>query len=325
TKRNYLLYVLSIIVGATMAHSLVPPTPGPLMVAGALEIDVALMMQAGIVVGVLAASSGYLFALWANRRWTIPLRDEVDRSDSPEARAGEVAPSLWLSLTPIVLPVVLLSLGTILAQAGRAEGLANWLTEHAQVAAFIKTLSDKHVALGLAAVVAMWMLHRYAPDPLDRTRVIQEAISGAGGIVLITAAGGAFGEVLRQCGIAAALQQRFPLAQSGPLLLAVAFFLTAVVRVAQGSATVAMITAVGILSPLVKQIELPFHPVYVALAIGCGSKPLPWMNDSGFWVITRMSGMTEGESLKTFSIALTVMGICGFLVTLAGASLLPLR
>ena len=104
----------------------------------------------------------------------------------------------------------------------------------------------------------------------------------------------------------------------------IAFCLTALVCAAQGSATVAMITTVGIIAPLVGSIDLGFHPVYLVLAIGCGSKPLPWMNDSGFWIVGRMAGLTEGETLKTFSVMLTVMGIFGFAVVWVASKLLPL-
>ena len=123
---------------------------------------------------------------------------------------------------------------------------------------------------------------------------------------------------------AEAIQQRFPSTQDGMVLLGLAFVVTSIVRFAQGSATVAMITGVSIVAPIAAEIALPYHPVYLALAIGCGSKPLPWMNDSGFWIVGRMSGMTESETLKTFSVTLTIMGIVGFLVTLAGAAWLPL-
>jgi GntP family gluconate:H+ symporter len=130
--------------------------------------------------------------------------------------------------------------------------------------------------------------------------------------------------VLRQTGIAPAIENRFPLAEGGSGLLLVAFAITSIVRIAQGSATVAMITSVGIVAPLVANVELTFNSVYVALAIGCGSKPIPWMNDSGFWVVTRMSGLTESEALRTHSVALTIMGIVGLVVTLIGAQLWPL-
>jgi GntP family gluconate:H+ symporter len=99
---------------------------------------------------------------------------------------------------------------------------------------------------------------------------------------------------------------------------------TALVRTAQGSATVAMITAVGILANLADAAQLGFHPLYVALAIGCGSKPIAWMNDSGFWVICKMSGMTESETLRTLTPMTSLMGIAGLLVTMVGAWLFPL-
>jgi GntP family gluconate:H+ symporter len=108
-------------------------------------------------------------------------------------------------------------------------------------------------------------------------------------------------------------------------LLPLSFLLTAVVRTAQGSATVAMITASGILAGMADSAQLEFHPLYIGLAIACGSKLIPWMNDSGFWIVTKMSNLTEQEALKTFSPLLTIMGIAGLLVILIAAKLLPLN
>ena len=321
--RDYLLYILSIIVGATMAHSLVPPTPGPLLVASELGVGLGQMILAGGCVGLITATSGFLFAVWVNRKMTISIPTDdragdglaenptnVDEADT-QLRV-QSSPPLWLALSPIVIPVVLLSIGTFL----KADALD-------RTSAFrnaLLVMGDKHIALGLAAIVAILMLIRYRSVNGSWTQSLQDAVTGAGNIVLITAAGGAFGHVLRQSGIAQAIQQRFPVTEAGLGLLIVAFAITAVVRVAQGSATVAMITSVGIVAPLVQSVTLPFPAVFVALAIGCGSKPMPWMNDSGFWVITRMSGMSESESLRTFSMALTIMGLVGLAVTLAGAA-----
>jgi GntP family gluconate:H+ symporter len=141
-------------------------------------------------------------------------------------------------------------------------------------------------------------------------------------IILITAAGGAFGHVLRQSGIASEIQQQLPVVRLG--ILPLAFAITAIVRIAQGSATVAMITAVGIVAPWASTGESGFHPVYLALAIGCGSKPISWMNDSGFWIVSQMSGLTPAETLKTHSAALTLMGVAGLIVTMAAAYMWPL-
>jgi GntP family gluconate:H+ symporter len=141
-------------------------------------------------------------------------------------------------------------------------------------------------------------------------------------IILITAAGGALGAVLQQTGIGPRIEGLA--ATYNIAVLPLAFLVTALVRTAQGSATVSMITAVGILSGFSDPAVLGFHPVYLALAIGCGSKPIPWMNDSGFWVVGKMSGLTEAETLKTFSTELTLMGFAGIAVVMVAAKVLPL-
>ena len=320
TRCNYLLYVLSIVVGATMAHSLVPPTPGPLFVAGELNVNLGLMILAGCVVGTVAVSAGYLYAVWANRRWELPMRD-LSSSELEQQQTDRLRPPLLLDLLPILLPIVLLSSKTVLDMTLSASDGSSWMTSVAPVVNFF---GDKNLALALAAAVALLMLVRYPDQSLTISSEVQEALLSAGNIVLITAAGGAFGHVLRQTGIAPAIEHRFPVAEGGVALLLVAFGITSVVRIAQGSATVAMITSVGIVAPIVANVELAFNPVYVALAIGCGSKPIPWMNDSGFWVVTRMTGMSEGETLRTVSVALTLMGLVGLAVTVVGALVLPL-
>ena len=148
-------------------------------------------------------------------------------------------------------------------------------------------------------------------------------MAGGGIIILITSAGGGFGAAIRQSGIA----EQIAMLQEGvqPLMiLPIAFLITTLIRTAQGSATVAMITAGSVLAPLALQGDLPFHSVYLALAIGCGSKPVAWMADSGFWVICKMSGMTEQEALKTVTPNSIVMGLTGLAVTLVLAILFPL-
>ena len=329
TGQNYLLYVMSIVVGATMAHSLVPPTPGPLLVASEIEgVTVGHMIVGGLIVGLISVASGFLYCVWANRTWVIPLRDaegqemeDIEIEESGSDSASQSAPSVLVSLLPILLPVIFLAGKTF---ADSPTGSDSTLVD--TVRPIIDFLGDKNIALVIAAIVALSTLawQRSKAGIRSPFRGIQQALASGGVIILITAAGGAFGHVLRQCGVAEAIQQRFPSTQDGMVLLGLAFVVTSIVRFAQGSATVAMITGVSIVAPIAAEIALPYHPVYLALAIGCGSKPLPWMNDSGFWIVGRMSGMTESETLKTFSVTLTIMGIVGFLVTLAGAAWLPL-
>jgi GntP family gluconate:H+ symporter len=141
-------------------------------------------------------------------------------------------------------------------------------------------------------------------------------------IILITAAGGVFGGVLQETGVGERIQGLANDYKIGVLPLA--FLVTGLIRVAQGSATVAMVTSVGILGAFAAPETLGFHPVYLALAIGCGSKLMPWMNDSGFWVVCKTSGLTEREMLRTLSIMFSIMSVVGFTVVTIAAALFPL-
>jgi len=322
SRRNYGLYIMCIVAGATMTHSLVPPTPGPLFVAGELSVNIGLMILGGLVVGVFTVSAGFLYALWANRRWTIPLRDSADFSaEEMERFAGRTEsdlPALWLSLLPLLLPVLFIAgrtvLGPVLPDPAHGVSVLSWIVNY---------LGNPNIALTLSAAIALITLvlsQRSAIPQMVKT--VQTALTSGGVIILITAAGGAFGGLLQQTNVGARIQDMTELYHIAVLPLA--FFVTALVRTAQGSATVAMITSVGILGGLAGTGQLGFHPLYLALVIGCGSKPIPWMNDSGFWVICKMSGMTEGETLKTSSAMMTLMGFSGLIVVLILARLFPL-
>ncbi len=315
TGRDYLLYILAIVAGATMAHSLVPPTPGPLFVAAALKVDVGVMILAGLVVGLATVTAGYLYAVWANKRWDLPLRPSAELSeDELEAMAKRDAstlPPLSLSLLPILLPVILIGGQTVAKAFGYKP-------------AWLSFLGDKNIALILSAGVALAILAgARGRSRKELAASVQAALASGGVIILITAAGSAFGDLLRQTGIAGVMQGWVSETPAGILLLA--FGVTAVVRTAQGSATVAMITSVGVVAPIVDKIDLPFHPVYLALAIGCGSKPISWMNDSGFWIIGRMTGMTEGETFRSVSVMMLVMAAVGLALTIGGATVFPMR
>ena len=312
TGKDYLLYILTIVAGATMAHSLVPPTPGPLTVAGFFgdEVSIGSMMLGGLCVGLFTVSSGIAFAYWANRRWEIPLRDESDAI--PELDDDlESLPSLGFSLAPILLPVVLIGGQTIAASVG-LESRA------------MEFFGDKNIALLLSAAVALMLLatSQFRREKQPLREAVQDALASGGVIILVTAAGSAFGATLKETGIAASIGNLFQ--GGGSLtLIPLAYAVTALVRTAQGSATVAMITAGGIMAPLAGGTDLAYSALYLALAIGCGSKPISWANDSGFWVIGRMSGMTPLETFKTVSVMMIVMSVVGLAVVMLGAVLFP--
>ena len=321
-RENYGLYIMTIVAGATMAHSLVPPTPGPLFVAVQLDVDLGLMILMGLVVGSVACATGYVYAKFVNGhdKWQVPLRDSADL---PLAKLEEIAqrdskslPPLGLALLPVLLPIVLIAGNTILQKliAAPPVGLAN----------FLGLVGDKNIALIIAAAVGLGLLAmQKRGDKQALFDSVQSALASGGVVILITAAGASFGTMLQQTNIAArigGLAADFEI--TGLLVLPLAFFVTAVVRTAQGSATVSMITSVGIFAGMAA--TLPFHPVYLAMAIGCGSKPFPWMNDSGFWVINRMSGMTIRESIRSVSFLMTVMAIDGLVAVMLLAWLFPM-
>jgi len=148
----------------------------------------------------------------------------------------------------------------------------------------------------------------------------------AGVIILITGAGGAFGGMIRLAGVGETIEALANEYKISYILLA--WGATAVIRIAQGSATVAMITGVGLMSAIpgiADGTALDYHPLYVFLAIGFGSITLSWMNDSGFWVVQRLSGFTEKETLKTWSVLLTAIAVLGLVQILVFSKILPLK
>lgn len=322
--KSYLLLVLAVAAGAAMANSLVPPTPGPLFLASEMNIPLGMMMAGGIIVGLFTIAAGYVFAVWANKRWPIPIRDSLDAPlkniHALSSQDDQQLPPLWLSLLPILIPI-----GFITAKAGldasdvsvNTNSLLNNFLEA------VRFMGEKNIALISGGLVALIMLVlQNNKKQQDVKSAVQAALMSGGIIILITASGGAFGGMLQQTGISLRivdLTEGFQMA-----LIPLSFLITAVVRTAQGSATVAMITASGILAGMADSSHLDYHPLYIGLSIACGSKLIPWMNDSGFWIVCKMSGLSEKEALQTFSPMLTIMGIAGLVVILLAAKLFPL-
>jgi GntP family gluconate:H+ symporter len=145
-------------------------------------------------------------------------------------------------------------------------------------------------------------------------------------IILITAAGGAFGAMLKHSGLGGELEKWG--AESGPVMILLAFGVAAIMKTAQGSGTVSIVTTSGIMFALLqgKTLEvLPYHPIYIFLAIGFGSKAISWMNDSGFWVVCKLSGFTEKETLRTWTVLLAFLAGIGLVEVLLFSTVLPLK
>ena len=331
TGKNFLLFVLAICAGGTITHSLVPPTPGPLIMVENLSdqgLTLGSTIGLGFLLGLLPSAAGLWFARTANRRMDIvpgkamgvddqQLQEIVQRPESQ-------LPGLLPSVLPVVLPVLLISGNTVLKAMveGAVFSFPDWTLA---TAAF---LGNKNMALLLGTAFAAHLLIRQQRLSLAAFRdKLEPAMLSAGVIILITAAGGAFGKMLARCGISTALQGWMGdggFAAAGLLLLA--WLLAAIMKIAQGSGTVAMITASGMMAAILgSETQLPCHPIYLFAAIGFGSMLISWMNDSGFWVVGRMSGFSEKETLKTWTPLLAVMGVVGLVEVLILSFFLPFR
>jgi gluconate:H+ symporter, GntP family len=326
-KKNYLLLALSVIAGAVMANSYVPPSPGPLYLVSAMNVPIGLMMVCGSLLGLCTITIGYLIAIYLNKKFDIPLRD------SPDARLEDIKaiaekddkelPSLGWALLPAVFPLVTICIRSAVEAFHKSDAPLTNFTIINKILDLIIFFGDKNIALLMGAIFALLVLSNQKKTTKDKlTAFVQTALMSGGGIILITAAGGAFGGMLQQTGISsriADLTKDYQMA-----LIPLAFFITMVVRTAQGSATVALITASGILAGMAQNANLGFHPVYLCLAIGSGAKLIPWMNDAGFWIMCKTSNLTEQEALKTIAPMQSLMGLTGVILTMLAAWLFPM-
>ncbi len=459
SRKNYVLYITAIGTGAAITHTLVPPTPGPLLMAGFLNIDLGVMILVGVMIGIPTAIVGLAVCHVINRMMDLPMRPYAGEPE-PEILDDDQLPSLWISLAPVLLPVVLISVKTVTdtvanlehaalfqedhisdfpafcrtltpadpdapytPNAGVAQRVRTLLPEETRVAldeanqsadysddfraqmqislngllqdrtqdgklydedAFLGVklsapakkllgqdagrmqnaqyerlnrllleaafpdqiephfwetprrraanvgalLGDANLALLLSAAIAMIVLVRQRGLSLkELAKTTETALMSGGVIILITAAGGAFGGMLKVCGVKETIQGFAATdgANAGVMMLLLGFGVAALLKVAQGSSTVSMIVTSSMLAAMgVSSQMLGFNVVYLATAIGGGSLCGSWMNDSGFWIFSRMGGLTETETLKAWSILLAILGVLVMGFTLLAAWWLPL-
>jgi len=202
-----------------------------------------------------------------------------------------------------------------------------WETPRRKVANFTALLGNANMALLISAAIAMIVLVRTRGLTLAQLgKTTETALLSGGLIILITAGGGAFGAMLKEAEVGGAVQELIGQGRgTGMVMLWVGFAVASVLKIAQGSGTVSMITASGMIASMgISPEALGFHPVYLACAIGSGSLVSSWMNDSGFWIFARMSVLTEVEALKSWTILLALLGFTGITVTSLMAWLVPL-
>jgi gluconate:H+ symporter, GntP family len=320
TRKQYMLYVMAVCCGGSITHSLVAPHPGPLAMAENLRLDVGQTILAGMLAGLVPATCGWLVIRRISTRMDVPLRDSARASESDLQgvieKSEEELPSLFQSLLPILLPISLIGGVSIVTMTGLHDKLAG-------PAAWLDFLGERHIALLLGALAAMRLLARRKGIPFAAvSSYIGHPFAMSGVVILIASAGGAFGYMLKNAGVGEVITA---LARHWNMnLVLLSWSISAVIRVAQGSATVAMITTSAIMYSVIQSgPPLPFHPIYIFFAIGFGSKFFSWMNDAGFWTVSKFGGFTEAETLRSWSVLVTVMSITGLIETLVLSRLLP--
>jgi gluconate:H+ symporter, GntP family len=342
TGGNYVLYVMAVCCAGTLTHGLTVPHPGPVAVVDDLKISAGLSLVWGMGVGAIVAAIGFMFSHWLNKGLVVPVRGSGavsleslrSVSDKPESEL----PSFFWSITPVVLPILLISLTTVfelgytganpksgepVAWAVSLQNLFGGASGFSAVRTWVDFIGNKNIALFIGAAIAVGVLARQCKLGLGKLEeMVGPPLETAGMIILITSAGGAFGLALRSAGVGDAVKS---LAQGYSInLILLGWLVAVVIRVAQGSATVAMLTASSIMVPMVLGGDLGCHPVYLFMSIGFGAMFCSWMNDSGFWAVSKLSGMTEGETLRTLTLQLTFNSIIGLLVVLLLSKVLPM-
>ncbi|MCL2709344.1 MAG: GntP family permease [Planctomycetaceae bacterium] len=327
-KKNYILYLMAIGLGATLTHTLTPPTPGPIFTAIELKVPIGTMLLVGLMVGALTAPFALLIAMTMNRLMPNPeihLVEEMEPAETDESKL----PPLSVAMAPILVPIVLILSATVMDMLEKSETIALKANAPALWNA-VHVLGHPQIAMILAALVSMGILMRvHKLSLIGLERRTETALLSAGLIILIVAAGGAFGEMLRTAKVGEAIKNLFHADGdlTGMMLLLVAFGVTAMIKTAQGSSTVAMITSAGIFSGVIfadGAAELPYNVAYLAVTIGLGSCVTGWMNDGGFWLFCRLGGIKETDALKTWTVGLVFLGLSGLGVVLILSRLLPL-
>lgn len=334
TGKDYTLYLLCICCGGVVTHSLTVPHPGPLAMVDNLRLDVGVSLFWGILAGILPVGMGYYIAKWINGRLDVPLRETRGASltdlEGISQKSEDELPSFFWSILPVILPIVLISVASVFVLVkGSYPGVVAAMGGEAAfdpVHRWVAFLGNKNIALFIGAGLALWVLARQRGLAFgELEKLLGPPIETAGVIILITSAGGAFGLMLRNAGVGEAIKA----AATGYNinLVVLCWLVAAVIRVAQGSATVAMLTTSAMVFPMIDPasgVTLPFHPMYIYLAVGFGAFTSSWMNDSGFWVVSRLSGMTETEALRSWTVMLTGVSVFGMLLTLMASKLVPL-
>lgn len=304
TNRSSLFYAIPLLAGLAVGHAFIPPTPGPILVATMLGVDLGWVILVGVFCGIFSMIvAGPLWGSICGKKYFIPVPEHVaNQEDFDESKL----PNFWAIVGIILIPLVLIILDSV-------TGVVPALSFLQPLFGF---LGEPFVALLIATIAAMLILgvkHGYSTEELEK--IMTKSLEPTGMILLVTACGGVLRYVLQYSGLGDVIGNAVA-SMSLPLVV-LAFLVAALVRICVGSATVAMTMAAGIVAAIPGISELsPLYLACVTAAVAGGATVCSHFNDSGFWLVKSLVGMDEKTTLKTWTIMETLVGATGFVVAL---------
>jgi gluconate transporter len=285
-----------------MTHAIVPPHPAPAVAAQLMGADVGRTVLFGTLLSIpLVIVTGIYYGRWIAKRVDPPIPDLAGNRDLRAETAAD-PPSLLLTISLLLLPVVLIFAGT-LADFTHLSGVAT-----------LKFLGHSFSALLITALAAIYLLgSRKGLGGDGVTKLVAEAMAPLATLLLIIGGGGALKQILVDSGIGPYLGKMLATSPLSPLL--VCFITATVLRIALGSATVAIVTAAGLLAPLLKQVP-DYSPEMLVLSVCCGGTMVSHVNDAGFWLVKEYTGMTVSQTLRSWTVMKIIMGAMGILILL---------
>jgi GntP family gluconate:H+ symporter len=300
-KATLAIAAMALSLGLILTHSIIPPTPGPVGAAAILGADLGLTILLGIPVSIVGLAGAWFFAV------KIASRCEIDPGPGePVTSSPEFMPSLFKSILPVFLPILLIILRSISELPSQPFGEGIIFTG-------VNFIGQPVIALLIGVLLAFLLPEKLTANMISSSGWVGQAILGAAGIIIITASGGAFGKVLQDSGISDVIKNNVVGVKSLSIFLPV--IIASALKIAQGSGTVAIITTASLMAPLIGTLGMDSAPARALLvvAIGAGSTIASHANDSYFWVVTQMSGMNVKQGYKLQTRGTFFVGVCSSL------------
>ncbi|MEU1077006.1 MULTISPECIES: gluconate:H+ symporter [unclassified Streptomyces] len=314
--KSILLFCMPLLAGLSMTHAFLPPHPGPVAAAGLFHVSLGWVILMGALVGLPAVLAAWAYAAWIGKRIFVEVPQDMVEA-AREARAAVEAERTAAGLPPasgekpVPLTTVLAVIGTplLLILAATFSSIA---LDPSRIRSVIEFFGHPFVALTIALVLAYYLLGiRRGWTRTSLERVSTASLKPVGNILLVVGAGGVFGAVLKASGIADALARTFH--DVGLPVIVLAWLISVALRVAQGSATVAIVTTAGIVVPLVEGSGYSqAHLALVIMAISAGSIFASHVNDGGFWMVAKYFGISERDTLRSWTVLESVLSVTGF-------------